>query len=62
MSPTERAGAVGLCTESEGPDQTARMRSLIRAFTIRKPNNWILQNVRMESKGPDDTLRMCRII
>ena len=30
--------------DSEGPDQPAHLRSLIRAFTVRKQNHWILQN------------------
>ena len=34
--------------DSEGPDP----RSLIRAFTVRLQNDWILQRVWMESKGP----------
>ena len=50
------------CTDSEGPDQTARMRSLIRAFAVRCQNHWILRNVSMESKGPDETLRMRRMM
>ena len=32
---------LGAYTDSEGPDQTARMRSLIRAFAVRKQINWI---------------------
>ena len=31
--------------DSEGPDQTVQMRSLIRAFTVHKQNQWILLNV-----------------
>ena len=46
----------------EGPDQTARMRSLIRVFTVRYQKQWILQNIWLESKSPDDTLRMRRMI
>ena len=30
---------------SEGPDQPAHPRSLIRAFAVRKQNHWIQQNV-----------------
>ena len=48
--------------DSEGPDQTARMRSLIRAFTVCEQNHWLLQNVWMDSKGSDDTLRMRTMI
>ena len=47
--------------DSEGPDQPAHPRSLIRAFAVRKQNHWIQQNVSMESKGKDDTLRMRRM-
>ena len=43
---------------SEGPDQPANLRSLIRAFTVRQQNDRSLPNVLMESEGPDDTLRM----
>ena len=28
--------------DNEDPDQTAHMRSLIRAFAVRLQNNWIL--------------------
>ena len=31
--------------DSEGPDQTAHPRSLIRAFTVRLQNHWILENI-----------------
>ena len=48
--------------DSAGPDQTAHPHSLIRAFTVRFQNHWILQNVWMESKDPDDTLCMHRMI
>ena len=48
--------------DSEGPDQTAHPRSLIRAFTVRKQNHSILQNVRMENKSLGDTLSMRRMI
>ena len=48
--------------DSEGQDQTAHTRSLIRAFTVRKQNYWIVQNVWIECKGLDDTSRMCRMI
>ena len=36
--------------DTKGPDQPAHLRSLIRALTARWHNNWILQNVWMESK------------
>ena len=42
----------------ESPDQPAHPRSLIRAFAVRLLNSWILLNVSMESKCPDETLRM----
>ena len=48
--------------DSEGPDQPAHSRSLIRAFTVRLQNQWIQQNVWLESKGPGDNLRMRRMI
>ena len=35
MSFTKRKYAFGSCDDSEGPDQTAQMCSLIRAFTVR---------------------------
>ena len=50
------------CSESKDPDQTAHLRSLIRAFAVRKQNLWILKNVSMESKCPDETLRMCKMV
>ena len=52
----------GIC---EGPYQSAHPRSLIRdpgPILSAKKNHWILQNVGMESKSPDDTLRMRRMI
>ena len=48
--------------DRKGPDQTAHPRSLIRAFTVHKRNHWILQNVSMESKCPDETLPVCRVM
>ena len=39
-----------------------RRRRLIRAFVVHKQNNWILKNISVESKCPDDTLRNCRIM
>ena len=48
--------------DSEDPDQPAHPRSLVRAFTVRQQNHWILQNVWMESEGPGGTLRMRRVI
>ena len=47
--------------DSKGPDQLAHLLSLIKAFAIHKQNNWILKNVTMESKCPDETLRVCRV-
>ena len=46
--------------DSEGPDQPAHPHILIRAFAVRKQNHWILKNISMENKCPDETLRMCR--
>ena len=43
--------------DSEGPDQTAHPRSLIRAFPVRWENHWILQNVWMESIDVESTLK-----
>ena len=43
-------------TDSQGPDQTARMRSLIRAFAVLLQHQWTLWNVWMESKCSDETL------
>ena len=48
--------------DSEDPDQPAHARSLIRIFTVRWQNHWIIQNVWMNGKDPDDTLRMRRMI
>ena len=48
--------------DSGGPDQPAHPRSLIRAFSVRYQNHWILQCVSMESKDPDETLRVRRIM
>ena len=47
--PSENVPSDQSCADSEGPDQTAQMRSLIRAFTVRKQNHW--KNVWIESKG-----------
>ena len=44
--------------DSEGPDQPAHPRSLIRAFTVRYQHHWTLQYVSTESQCPDETLRM----
>ena len=48
--------------DSEGPDHPAHPHSLIRIFTVRQQNHWTLQNVWIESKSPDDTLHMRRMI
>ena len=48
--------------DSEGPDQPAHLHCLIRTLPVHLQNHWILQNVGMESKGPDDTLHICRMI
>ena len=42
--------------DSENPDQPARLRSPIRAFTVGLHNYCIQKNVSMESKRPDETL------
>ena len=44
--------------DSKGPDQPAHPHSLIGAFAVRKQNHLILQTVSMESKCPDETLRI----
>ena len=43
--------------DSEGPDQHAHPRTLIRAFAVSKHNLWILQDGSMESKCPDETFK-----
>ena len=48
--------------DSEGLDQPAHPCSLIRTLTVRKQIHWILLNVSMESKGPDKTLGMYRMM
>ena len=48
MSRAKRKCAFGARADSEGPDQTARKRSLIRAFAVRCQNHCILY------KDPDD--------
>ena len=50
------------CADSEGQDQTAQMRSLIRAFAVRYQNHRISHNVSMESNDLDETLRMRRVM
>ena len=37
-------------------------KSQIRAFSVLWRNHWILQNAWIESKDPDNTLRVCRLI
>ena len=44
--------------DRESPDQLEHPRSLIRAIAVPCQNHWTLWNVSMESKGPDETLRM----
>ena len=39
--------------DSEGPDQPAHLRRLIRAFAVHRQNHWLLYNVSMESKWCD---------
>ena len=36
------------------PCPAAQMHSLIRAFTVHYQNHWLVQNVYMESKCPDE--------
>ena len=40
----------------EGPGQLVNPHGLIRTFTVRWQNYWILQNVWMKYKGQDNTL------
>ena len=47
---------------SDGLNQPAHPRNPIKTFTVQEQNHLILQNVRMESKDADNTLRMRRII
>ena len=42
MSHTKEKRTLESCVDSEGPDQTAQMRSLIRAVSVRKQNHWLL--------------------
>ena len=53
--------AVGAYADSEGPDQTAHLRSLIWAFADRLQNRWILQDISVHSKGPYRTWFCCLI-
>ena len=53
VTSTKRKCAFGLCLDSEDPDQTARMRSLIWVFAVCWQIHWTLQNVEVESKGTD---------
>ena len=39
-----------------------RIRAAWSGPSLSANNHWILENVWMESKGPDDTLRMRRMI
>ena len=41
---------------SEGPEQPVHPRSLIKVFAVRKQNDWILQNIFMESYA---RIRLC---
>ena len=47
-------------TDSEGSDQTARVRSLIRAFAVHCKNHSILQSMKWRAKGPDETFKDCK--
>ena len=44
-------GFIRAYADSEGPDQTARPRSLISAFAARLQNRWTLQNIRTNDKA-----------
>ena len=56
--PRHTKTCVRACADSEGPDQHANSRSLIRVFTVRSQSYWILQNVWLDSNYPDDTMYM----
>ena len=60
--PLESKKCLGANADSEGPDQTARPHSLIRAIAVRLKNHWVLQNVSVELKSSDESLRMRRMI
>ena len=47
---------IGSCGDSEGSDRTARTRSMIMAFTVRKHNTYRMCQWR--AKAPDETMRM----
>ena len=47
---------------NEGPDQTAYLRSLIRAFFARLQNLWILQNISTNREGPEQNVQMRRVV
>ena len=61
MRAARKICAFGAYADSEGPDQTALKRSLIRAFAVCQ-NLWIDYNESMESKRPDETLCMRRMM
>ena len=49
--------------DREGPDQTAHMRSLIRAFSVRLQNHSLLTIERTDKReGLDETVRMRRYL
>ena len=48
--------------DSKGPDQPAHLYRLIRALSVCLKNHWILKNVWVESKYPDEAWRMRRMI
>ena len=48
--------------DSDNPDQSVHLYSLIRALAVHKQNHWILSNVSKESKGPDETLGICKMM
>ena len=50
--------ALGTYAGSEDPDQPARLRSLIRVFTPRLRNHWILLNISLFNKDPYQVLQL----
>ena len=51
----------GICQQLR-PSSVCVSASLIKAFTVHWQDHWVLQNVWMESNGPEDSLHMHRII
>ena len=59
MSRAQRKCVFGACVDSKGPDQTAQSDQGRRCPL---PESLDTTNVSMESRGPDETLRMLKII